>query len=264
MEQLYSIGKMSAMMGISAFVLRHYCDIGLITPEYIDPESGYRYFSFAQFHYIDRARYLLKCGFHLSEIKEILEKNDVDFMIRQLHSKQVEMEQSIQHAKEVLKTLKWYEEYFIYGENSDNVSCYLKEFDTRWLLAINCGSEYRHKDFYPLFSEIRKREELASIPYKRQFTSILDYKELMEGRRKRYHVGMFTLEKPTVTSPYLVEIPAGSYWCFKAPILSKHWNPGILQMLVKEHGIPKILLASEYENNLSSYEECPHEVQVLF
>ena len=51
MKELYSIGKMSAMMGISAQVLRHYCDIGLITPEYINPETGYRYFSFAQFHY---------------------------------------------------------------------------------------------------------------------------------------------------------------------------------------------------------------------
>ena len=39
MKELYSIGKMSAMMGISAQVLRHYCDIGLITPEYIKPDT---------------------------------------------------------------------------------------------------------------------------------------------------------------------------------------------------------------------------------
>lgn len=264
MEQLYSIGKMSAIMGISTFVLRHYCDIGLITPEYIDPDTGYRYFSFSQFHSIDRTRYLLKCGFHLSEIKEILDKNDVDFLIRQLHNKQSEMEQAIEHANEILKTLKWYEDYFIYGEHNSSVSCYLKEFDTRWLLGIDCGDGYRHKDFYPLFSEIRSQAELAAIPYKRQFTSILDYHELLEGRRKRYHVGMFTLEKPSVTSPHLIEIPAGTYWCFTAPILSDHWNPRILRMLVEEHGTPKLLLASEYENNLSSYKECPHEVQVLF
>ena len=86
----------------------------------------------------------------------------------------------------------------------------------------------------------------------------------MEGRRKRYHVGMFTMEKPTITSSHLIKIPAGEYWCFKAPILSDHWNPCVLRMLLEEHGAPKLLLASEYENDLSNYLECPHEIQILF
>nr|WP_325240063.1 helix-turn-helix domain-containing protein [uncultured Oscillibacter sp.] len=264
MNQLYSIGKMSAIMGISTQVLRHYCDIGLIAPEYVDPDTGYRFFSFSQFHSIDRARYLLKCGFHLSEIKEILEKNDVEYMIQKLHSRQAEVEESIRQSNEILKTLQWYEEYFTSGESGVDVSCYVKDFGPRWLLAINCGEDYRHKDFYPLFAKVRSRPELASIRYQRQFTSILDYRELMEGRRKRYHVGMFTMEKPTITSSHLIKIPAGEYWCFKAPILSDHWNPCVLRMLVEEHGAPKLLLASEYENDLSNYLECPHEIQILF
>ena len=78
-KKWYSIGEMSELMGISPQTLRHYCNIGLIAPEFIDPDSGYRYFSFRQFHYIDRARYLLACGFHLKEIKEILDSNDVDY-----------------------------------------------------------------------------------------------------------------------------------------------------------------------------------------
>lgn len=264
MNHLYSIGKMSAIMGVSTQVLRHYCDIGLITPEYVDPDTGYRFFSFSQFHSIDRARYLLKCGFHLSEIKEILEKNDVEYMIQKLHSRQAEVEESIRRSHEILKTLQWYENYFVSREEGADASYYVKRFDIRWLLAVNCRKGYRHKDFYPLFAQVRSRPELAGIRYQRQFTSILDYQELMKGRRKRYHVGMFTMEKPVVSSPHLIEIPAGEYWCFKAPILSDHWNPCVLRMLVEEHGAPKLLLASEYENNLRDYKKCPHEVQILF
>lgn len=264
MGQLYSIGKMSAMMGVSTQVLRHYCDIGLIKPEYVDPVTGYRLFSFAQFHSIDRTRYLLKCGFHLSEIKDILEKNDVEYLIQRIHCRQVEVEESIRQSHEILKTLRWYERYFTKREENTDISCYVRDFEARWLLAINCRNGYRHKDFYPLFAEVRNRPELAGIHYQRQFTSILDYKELMEGRRKRYHVGMFTMERPSISSPHLIEIPEGSYWCFKAPILSNHWDPCVLRMLVEEHGVPKLLLASEYENDLNDYRECPHEVQMLF
>ena len=131
MKELYSIGKMSAMMGISAQVLRHYCDIGLITLEYINPETGYRYFSFAQFHYIDRTRYLLKCGFHLSEIKAILEHNDMDYTIDRLHRKQEEVREQIRRAQDSLKTLEWYEEYFTSGEHANQSGYFRRHCPTR-------------------------------------------------------------------------------------------------------------------------------------
>ena len=47
-KKLYTIGKVAKLMGMQSQLLRHYCDIGLITPEYVDPQTGYRYFSFEQ------------------------------------------------------------------------------------------------------------------------------------------------------------------------------------------------------------------------
>ena len=264
MKELYSIGKMSAMMGISAQVLRHYCDIGLITPEYINPETGYRYFSFAQFHYIDRTRYLLKCGFHLSEIKAILEHNDMDYTIDRLHRKQEEVREQIRRAQDSLKTLEWYEEYFTSGEHANQSGYFRRHCPTRWLLAIHCDADYRFKDFYPAFSALREQPELQNIRYRRQFVSILDATELMEGHRKRYYAGMFTLEKPDIESPAIIEIPEGDYWCFRAPILGDHWKPLLLRELVHQHGTPRLLLTMEYENSMISFKECPHEVQILF
>ncbi len=46
--KLESIGRFSQLSGISVSHLRHYHEVGLLQPAYIDPESGYRYYAIAQ------------------------------------------------------------------------------------------------------------------------------------------------------------------------------------------------------------------------
>ena len=41
-NNFFSIGDMAKLFHISSGTLRHYETIGLLTPEYIDPETGYR------------------------------------------------------------------------------------------------------------------------------------------------------------------------------------------------------------------------------
>jgi bifunctional DNase/RNase/DNA-binding transcriptional MerR regulator len=45
---LESIGRFSRRSGIPVSHLRHYHEVGLLMPAYIDPESGYRYYATAQ------------------------------------------------------------------------------------------------------------------------------------------------------------------------------------------------------------------------
>ncbi len=45
---LESIGRFSRRSGIPVSHLRHYHEVGLLQPAYVDPESGYRYYSAAQ------------------------------------------------------------------------------------------------------------------------------------------------------------------------------------------------------------------------
>ena len=54
----YSIGETAKMMGVSVNTLRYWINEGLIEPEVVDPDSGYRYYSFNQLHYIHRVKYL--------------------------------------------------------------------------------------------------------------------------------------------------------------------------------------------------------------
>jgi bifunctional DNase/RNase len=45
---LESIGRFSRRAGISVSHLRHYHEMGLLEPAFVDPESGYRYYAIAQ------------------------------------------------------------------------------------------------------------------------------------------------------------------------------------------------------------------------
>lgn len=47
-KDLETIGRFSQRSGIPISHLRHYHEVGLLPPAYVDPESGYRYYSAAQ------------------------------------------------------------------------------------------------------------------------------------------------------------------------------------------------------------------------
>lgn len=68
---LYKIGLFSQINQVTIKTLRHYDDIGLLTPEYIDENSGYRYYSSAQLPDLHKILSLRQMGMSLAEIKKI-------------------------------------------------------------------------------------------------------------------------------------------------------------------------------------------------
>ena len=74
MGKMYFIGEFSAIAGISKRMLRHYDKINLFSPNEINKENGYRYYSENQIAELDKIQFLRKLGFTLSSICEILAK----------------------------------------------------------------------------------------------------------------------------------------------------------------------------------------------
>lgn len=76
-KPLFSIGEVSKLFHISVSSLRHYENIGLLAPEYISPDSGYRYYGTEQFEVLNTIRYLRALDMPLSEIEDFLKNRDV-------------------------------------------------------------------------------------------------------------------------------------------------------------------------------------------
>ena len=65
-------------MGVSVHTLRYWTNEGLIEPEVVDPDSGYRYYSFNQLHYIHRVKYLRDMDVPIAAIREAIREDNAD------------------------------------------------------------------------------------------------------------------------------------------------------------------------------------------
>lgn len=65
------------MNRLSVATLRLYDDINLLKPKYKDPETGYRYYDIAQNARLDMIAYMKELGMSLTEIGEVLKKEDI-------------------------------------------------------------------------------------------------------------------------------------------------------------------------------------------
>ena len=75
---LFPIGEVSKLFHISGSSLRHYENIGLLTPAYFSPDSNYRYYGTEQFEALNTIRYLRALDMPLSEIEDFLKNRDID------------------------------------------------------------------------------------------------------------------------------------------------------------------------------------------
>lgn len=86
--KLFRIGEMAQLFHLSVSSIRHYERLGLLTPEYIDPATGYRYFSTRQFDRFNSIRYLRTLDMPLEEIADFLQNRDVDKIEEKLRVQQ--------------------------------------------------------------------------------------------------------------------------------------------------------------------------------
>ncbi len=67
----FKIGEMARLNHISTQTLRLYDKYKLLSPEYLDPDTGYRYYTLAQCAKLDLIRALKSCRLSLARIRDI-------------------------------------------------------------------------------------------------------------------------------------------------------------------------------------------------
>lgn len=107
-NSLLSIGEAAKLKNVSIKALRYYEKLGIFNPAYIDPQSGYRYYSPAQLFDLD---VILTCGELGIPLKHILdyqtEQGTID--LRQLLIEGSELaEQKIKRARQSLLQINSY------------------------------------------------------------------------------------------------------------------------------------------------------------
>ena len=75
-----SIGEMAKMNHITVTTLRLYDELDLLKPVYVNPETNYRYYDIKQNARLDLIQYMKELQMNLKEIKELLDKEDINLI----------------------------------------------------------------------------------------------------------------------------------------------------------------------------------------
>lgn len=125
------IGEFSVLSQISIYMLRHYDEIGLLTPEHIDKFTGYRYYTETQLPVANKIRALKAMGLSLPLIKEILTKYAKDCELKTyLETQAVQQKEKIELMQRQLTLIESTIKCLEHPSPIPSYSVALKEFPT--------------------------------------------------------------------------------------------------------------------------------------
>ena len=104
---MFKIGEFSRLSRVSVRMLRHYDQLGLLTPSQTDAFTGYRYYSAEQLPRLNRIIALRGLGFSLEQIAGILEEDlSTDQLLGMLKLKRAEVEEQMKSEQQKLVRLE--------------------------------------------------------------------------------------------------------------------------------------------------------------
>ncbi len=264
MKDKYTIGETAKLLGVSTQTLRYYDKINLLVPQFVDSQSGYRYYTYNQFHYIDKIKYLQKFGLSLDEIKNILDCKDISLLVKALNKKKQEKLIEIEELRTNIKDLDWYIDYFMYIENNNMEDLiYKKTLPERYVIKIPCRYYEPLSSMEIRLAEHKSKPEYADLRFHRQYGYYLDFPTFMkrEFRPKEYFV--FLNKRPDIPKDLYSELPAGEYFCMKTQILHENWTTDLLKKRLQPQEESPLTIALEFEDNLDDWHDAWYEVQIF-
>lgn len=95
-KDLISIGEMSKISGVHPNSLRYYEKIGILKPVYINPETKYRYYTYAQLYTMRAITSCIRLNIPLKKFIDFTDNNDIIFSEKLIELAKVETEKKIQ------------------------------------------------------------------------------------------------------------------------------------------------------------------------
>ncbi len=173
---MLKIGEFSNICKVSTKTLRYYAEIGLILPDKIHPENGYRYYSTDQLEKMLLINRLKEYCFSLEEIRAIFEAEESldEVLFAALNKKKKEIEGKVKKFEDTLHQINNDMSNLRKGKSMmsymDEIDVRLVEVPMMYLLSIRKNilehefSEEYGVCFGKLFRKIEKEKLTVSAP----------------------------------------------------------------------------------------------------
>ncbi|WP_346870059.1 MerR family transcriptional regulator [Clostridium sp. UBA5119] len=148
-EELYSIGKVEEICKITKKALRYYDKMGILSPDKVADESGYRYYSKKNLLSVPVIKYYKQSGFKLEEMRAFLQGTTYDFFDKSFRTKIDELRELEKEINLKIRSVRdWHalivEAQMIIENNVCDVS--IKYIDERNLIFLNQNFNYDYME----------------------------------------------------------------------------------------------------------------------
>lgn len=105
MANVVQIGRFAQATRLSIRTLRHYAETGLLEPAWVDPSTGYRYYSYDQVGTAELIRLLRQVEMPLTEIGQVLAASDRTAVVALLQRHEARLADDLQRQQRALAYL---------------------------------------------------------------------------------------------------------------------------------------------------------------
>src|ERR1700680_4272707 len=106
MSSALSIGDFSRITHLSVKTLRHYHEAGLLQPDQVDPQSGYRFYAITQIPTAQVIRRLRDLGMPVREVGAVLATTDPEARSVLITAHLHRLESELAHTQEAVASLR--------------------------------------------------------------------------------------------------------------------------------------------------------------
>ncbi|MFX0547804.1 MerR family transcriptional regulator [Hathewaya histolytica] len=148
-DELYSIGKVGEICKITKKALRYYDKMDILSPDKVDDESGYRYYSKKTLLSVPMIKYYKQSGFKLEEMKAFLEGKTYDFFHNSFRKKIDELKELEREINLKIRSVKDWDDLIVEAQNViENNVCdvSIKYVDNRTLTFLDQDFKYDYMD----------------------------------------------------------------------------------------------------------------------
>lgn len=217
LKEKLTISEMANLRGITAETLRHYDRIGLFKPQFVNPDSGYRYYSIFQYEVLGTIKELRQLQMTTDEVKEYLNERNFNKSLAILKGKHEELVIKLNELNELEESIR---EKIVYLEQVEK-ECNLQQvmfrkIKKRQLLTLNEKVNNNFELCYGILNLENMLTEKTPILASNRLGIIIEESNLMSGRFEEPS-SIFIVEKNTRKNPHALQkmIPGGLFACIR-------------------------------------------------
>lgn len=208
---------MAMLRGMTTETLRHYDRIDLFKPQYVDPHSGYRYYSIFQYEILGTIKELRQIGMSSEEIKQYFNQRNFKKSSDILKAKHAELVLKLTELAELEENIR---EKIVYldevAREEELQTVMFRKINSRKLITLNEKINNNLELCYGVIRLENMLTEKAPILASNRLGIIIEESDL---RAKRFEepsvIFVVAKNKARIQKQYLRIIPGGLFACIR-------------------------------------------------